>query len=86
MSSNGGNCLGLLPSDAPLIISSFTIGYSGTPGGREDEVVSAVGRRVRERWERVAKEMGCGIRMCILIMRMWSRMFLLGMGRRIGRG
>jgi len=58
MSSNGGNCLGLLPSDAPLIISSFTIGYSGTPGGREDEVVSAVGRRVRERWERVAKEMG----------------------------
>ena len=58
MSKNGGNCLGLKISDAPLLISSFTIGYSSTKDGREDEVVSAVGKRIVQRSEKVAKEMG----------------------------
>jgi len=58
MSKNGGNCLGLKISDAPILISSFTIAFSSTKDGNEDELVGKVGKRIVERSEMVAKEMG----------------------------
>jgi hypothetical protein len=59
MSRNGGNCLGLLPSDAPLLVYSFTFRYKkSSPEGREDKEVEAAGKRIIERSEKVAKEMG----------------------------
>ena len=60
MSRNGGNSLGLSASDAPILIYSFTILYSKIEGGggEGDRVIQEGGRRIVERSERVAKEMG----------------------------
>lgn len=58
MSRNGGNSLGLSASDAPILIYSFTIRYTKTEGGGEDRVIEGGGKRIVERSERIAKEMG----------------------------
>ncbi len=58
MSRNGGNSLGLSASDAPILLYSFTILYSKTEGGDEDIIVREGGKRIVERSERIAKEMG----------------------------
>jgi Berberine and berberine like len=60
MSRRGGNCLGIKSDDAPLLVYSFTIRYNLGPDGegREDELVSTAGKRIVERSERAAKEMG----------------------------
>ncbi|KAE9368211.1 FAD-binding domain-containing protein [Stipitochalara longipes BDJ] len=58
MSKNGGNCLGLKAEDAPLLVYSFTIHYSLTVEGREDELVGAAGKRIVGRSEKAAKEAG----------------------------
>jgi hypothetical protein len=58
MSKNGGNCLGLKASDAPLLIYSFTIRFSSTEAGGEDKFVEEAGKRIVDRSIAVAKEMG----------------------------
>lgn len=56
------NCLNLqLSNDSdPLVIFSFTIAYSSSASNPtdSDELVESVGRRIRERVEREAKERG----------------------------
>jgi hypothetical protein len=58
ISKNGGNCLGIQASDAPLLIYSFTIRFSSTEAGGEDRLVEEAGKRIVDRSIVVAKEMG----------------------------